>query len=47
MHETWVFLVEAGFKVHRGFEAEGAVEPLAVIRLALPNAFCRNKFLIA
>lgn len=24
MHEAWVFLVEVGFKVHRGFEADGA-----------------------
>jgi hypothetical protein len=30
--EAWVFLVELGFKVHRGFEAEGAVEPLAVVK---------------
>jgi len=32
MHETWVFLVQVGFKVHRGMIAEGAVEPLAVVK---------------
>jgi hypothetical protein len=30
--EARVFLVELGFKVHRGFETEGAVEPLAVVK---------------
>jgi hypothetical protein len=32
MHEAWVFLVELHFKVHRGMIAEGAVEPLAVVK---------------
>ena len=32
MHEAVLFLVKAGFKVHRAFEAEGAVEPLAVVK---------------
>jgi len=31
MHEASVFLVEVGFKVHRGFKAEGAGEPLPVV----------------
>ena len=32
MHEAHVFLVEVGFKVHRGMITEGAVEPLAVVK---------------
>ena len=32
MHEAWVFLVEVGFKVHRGMEAEGAVETLPAVK---------------
>lgn len=31
-HKPWMFLVELGFKVHRGFEAERAVEPHAVVK---------------
>ena len=32
MHEAWIFLVKLRYKVHRGFEAVGAVEPLAVVK---------------
>lgn len=32
MHEARVFLVEVGFKVHRGLEAEGAVETLPAVK---------------
>jgi len=32
VHEAWVFLVEVGFKVHRGVIAEGAVEPFPVVK---------------
>ena len=32
MHAAWVFLVEFGFKVHRGLVAERAVEPRAVVK---------------
>src|SRR5438128_7641710 len=32
MHRAWGFLVELRFKVHRGLIAEGAVEPLPVVK---------------
>ena len=32
MHGAWVCLVEVGFKVQRGYDAEGAVEPQAVVK---------------
>ena len=32
MHRAWGFLVELRFKVHRGLVAEGAVEPLPVVK---------------
>ena len=44
MHEAWVFLVELVFKVHRGLETEGAVEPHAVVKDGDPFKDGRSGF---